>query len=152
MMVELKNGETFNGHLVACDNFMNILMKEVFQTSPVSSYVKKTLSERIWRFISQTGDQFWKLDECYIRGNTIKYIRIADGIIDTLRAEEAEARQRTSNSSTSERGRGARGGQRGRGEWFGTWHDCHISSLSNRRARWWWWWKRSRQRWEVNAC
>ncbi|PAV24277.1 Sm-like ribonucleo [Pyrrhoderma noxium] len=33
MLVELKNGETFNGHLVACDNFMNITLREVYQTS-----------------------------------------------------------------------------------------------------------------------
>lgn len=35
-LVELKNGETFNGHLVACDNFMNLTIKEVYQTSAVS--------------------------------------------------------------------------------------------------------------------
>lgn len=34
-LVELKNGETFNGHLVACDNFMNLTIKEVYQTSAV---------------------------------------------------------------------------------------------------------------------
>ena len=33
-LVELKNGETFNGHLVNCDNFMNITLREVYQTSP----------------------------------------------------------------------------------------------------------------------
>lgn len=33
--MELKNGETFNGHLVACDNFMNVTLKEVYQTSAV---------------------------------------------------------------------------------------------------------------------
>lgn len=34
-LVELKNGETFNGHLVGCDNFMNLTLKEVYQTSAV---------------------------------------------------------------------------------------------------------------------
>lgn len=38
-LVELKNGETFNGHLVGCDNFMNLTLKEVYQTSAVSSTV-----------------------------------------------------------------------------------------------------------------
>lgn len=33
--MELKNGETFNGHLVGCDNFMNLTLKEVYQTSAV---------------------------------------------------------------------------------------------------------------------
>lgn len=51
-LVELKNGETFNGHLVNCDNFMNITLREVYQTSA-------------------EGDKFWKLKECYIRGSTV---------------------------------------------------------------------------------
>lgn len=33
--MELKNGETFNGHLIACDNFMNITLRDVYQTSAV---------------------------------------------------------------------------------------------------------------------
>ena len=28
MLVELKNGETYNGHLVSCDNWMNINLRE----------------------------------------------------------------------------------------------------------------------------
>lgn len=36
MLVELKNGETLNGHLVNCDTWMNLTLKEVVQTSPVS--------------------------------------------------------------------------------------------------------------------
>ena len=53
-LVELKNGETFNGHLVNCDNFMNITLREVYQTNP-------------------DGDRFWKLKECYIRGSTVRH-------------------------------------------------------------------------------
>lgn len=53
-LVELKNGETFNGHLVNCDNFMNITLREVYQTSA-------------------EGDRFWKLKECYIRGSTVSF-------------------------------------------------------------------------------
>ena len=34
-LVELKNGETYNGHLVACDNLMNIHLREVTLTSRV---------------------------------------------------------------------------------------------------------------------
>ena len=52
-LVELKNGETFNGHLVSCDNFMNLILREVFQTSA-------------------DGERFWKMNECYIRGNTVR--------------------------------------------------------------------------------
>ncbi len=34
-LVELKNGETYNGHLVSCDNWMNINLREVICTSKV---------------------------------------------------------------------------------------------------------------------
>lgn len=36
ILVELKNGETFNGHLENCDAFMNLTLTEVYQTSNVS--------------------------------------------------------------------------------------------------------------------
>ncbi len=38
-LVELKNGETYNGHLVSCDNYMNITLREVTLTSKVSGVV-----------------------------------------------------------------------------------------------------------------
>ncbi|XP_021624092.1 sm-like protein LSM4 isoform X2 [Manihot esculenta] len=59
MLVELKNGETYNGHLVNCDTWMNIHLREVICTS-------------------KDGDRFWRMPECYIRGNTIKYLRVPD--------------------------------------------------------------------------
>lgn len=34
-LVELKNGDTYNGHLVNCDTYMNINLKEVICTSKV---------------------------------------------------------------------------------------------------------------------
>ena len=37
MLVELKNGETLNGHLVLCDTWMNLTLREVVQTSPVGA-------------------------------------------------------------------------------------------------------------------
>ena len=61
MLVELKNGETYNGHLVSCDNWMNINLREVICTS-------------------RDGDRFWRMPECYIRGSTIKYLRIPDEV------------------------------------------------------------------------
>jgi U6 snRNA-associated Sm-like protein LSm4 len=53
MLVELKNGETLNGHLVSCDTYMNLTLKEVIQTSP-------------------EGDRFFRLPECYVRGNNVR--------------------------------------------------------------------------------
>ena len=55
MLVELKTGETLNGHLVNCDTYMNITLKEVVQTSP-------------------DGDKFFRLAECYVRGNNVSHI------------------------------------------------------------------------------
>ncbi|SPO40917.1 related to U6 snRNA-associated Sm-like protein LSm4 [Pseudozyma flocculosa] len=78
MLVELKNGSTFNGHLIACDNFMNLTLRQVYETSA-------------------SGEQFWKQPECYIRGSTIKYCRVADSVIDSVKeTEEAARKQRQS--------------------------------------------------------
>ncbi|KAG6018202.1 hypothetical protein E4U41_004010, partial [Claviceps citrina] len=63
MLVELKNGETLNGHLVQCDTWMNLTMREVVQTSP-------------------GGDKFVRLKEAYVKGNNIKYLRVDNDIID----------------------------------------------------------------------
>ena len=52
MLVELKNGETLNGHLVNCDTWMNLTLREVVQTSP-------------------EGERFFRLAEVYVRGNNV---------------------------------------------------------------------------------
>ena len=90
ILIELKNGDTYNGHLVSCNMFMNITMRDVVCTS-------------------RNGDRFWKMPECYIRGNSIKYLRIPDEIIDLVSADEQNARK----FSTAGRG-GGRGGRGGR--------------------------------------
>ncbi|CAD6239091.1 unnamed protein product [Miscanthus lutarioriparius] len=73
MLVELKNGETYNGHLVNCDTWMNIHLREVICTS-------------------KDGDKFWRMPECYIRGNTIKYLRVPDEVIDKVQEETSKSR------------------------------------------------------------
>jgi len=30
--------------------------------------------------LSQDGERFWRMPECYVRGNTIKYLRIPDEV------------------------------------------------------------------------
>lgn len=35
MLIELKNGDTYNGRLVGCNMFMNICLKDVICTSKV---------------------------------------------------------------------------------------------------------------------
>jgi len=54
MLVELKNGETLNGHLVTCDTWMNLTLKEVVQTSPVRSpsRINSELGLSVWKWTS----------------------------------------------------------------------------------------------------
>lgn len=104
MLVELKNGETYNGHLVNCDTWMNIHLREVICTS-------------------KDGDRFWRMPECYIRGNTIKYLRVPDEVIDKVQEETVKRSDRKPTIGGRGRGRGraedgvgrGRGGEGGRG-------------------------------------
>ncbi|XP_014205436.1 U6 snRNA-associated Sm-like protein LSm4 isoform X1 [Copidosoma floridanum] len=97
MLVELKNGETYNGHLVSVDNWMNINLREVICTS-------------------KDGDKFWRMPECYIRGSTIKYLRIPDEVIDMVK-EDVQMKSRVRGEMRGHRGgqsqRGSRGSGRG---------------------------------------
>ncbi|KAF2101539.1 Sm-like ribonucleoprotein [Rhizodiscina lignyota] len=90
MLVELKDGETLNGHLVNCDTWMNLTLKEVVQTMP-------------------DGEHFFRLPEVYVRGNNIKYLRVPDEIVDLVK----EQQQRDQAS------RGGRGGSNQRGDHHG---------------------------------
>jgi len=74
MLVELKNGETYNGHLTSCDNWMNIHLRDVICTS-------------------RDGDRFWRMPEVYVRGSTIKYLRIPDEVLDMVKEEVKETRR-----------------------------------------------------------
>ena len=35
-------------------------------------------------YTKQDADRFWRIPECYVRGNTIKYLRIPDEVIDLV--------------------------------------------------------------------
>jgi U6 snRNA-associated Sm-like protein LSm4 len=95
-------GETFNGLLVNCDSWMNINLKEVICTAP-------------------DGAKFWKIPEIHIRGNTIKYLRIPDAIIDKVKEEQARQKENYKKESGGSHrrdhrdGGGRRGGRGGRG-------------------------------------
>ena len=86
-LIELKSGDTFNGILVSVDNWMNMCLKDCIKTS-------------------KAGDKFWKCNSIYIRGNQIKYIRLAEEVIDDPALEKHSSNFKTSSS----RGRGGRGG------------------------------------------
>ncbi|KAM3423736.1 U6 snRNA-associated Sm-like protein LSm4 [Cercospora zeina] len=98
MLVELKTGETLNGHLVSCDTYMNITLKEVVQTSP-------------------EGDKFFRLPECYVRGNNIKYLRVPDEVVELVKDQQANHQQQQQQQHQQQQGqRGGRGGANGVGE------------------------------------
>ncbi|KAJ9512677.1 hypothetical protein QJQ45_018836 [Haematococcus lacustris] len=61
VLIELKTGDTYNGHLVLCDTWMNVHLREVIYTS-------------------KNADQFWRMPEVFLRGNTIKYIGVPDEV------------------------------------------------------------------------
>ncbi|KAJ8128784.1 hypothetical protein O1611_g4849 [Lasiodiplodia mahajangana] len=100
MLVELKNGETLNGHLVQCDTWMNLTLKEVVQTSP-------------------EADKFVRLPEVYVKGNNIKYLRVPDEIIDLVKDQQHSQgggfRGGRGGHGTQRGDHGGRGGDRGRG-------------------------------------
>eukprot|EP00906_Rhabdomonas_costata_P005861 RCo008696 len=85
ILVELKNGETMNGQLVNCDSWMNMNLRDIICTS-------------------RDGDRFWKIREVYIRGNTIKYLRVPEEVIDKVKDETSKQRQQSKPT------RGGRGG------------------------------------------
>ena len=100
-LVELKNGETYNGHLVNCDNWMNIHLRDVICTSRVRNRIRaggNPWEERrrgimcayisllaISHLIAQDGDRFWRMPECFIRGSVVKYLRIPDEVCEHLK-------------------------------------------------------------------
>ncbi|KAL2206569.1 Sm-like ribonucleoprotein [Sarocladium strictum] len=107
MLVELKNGETLNGHLITCDTWMNLTLKEVVQTSP-------------------DGDKFVRLPEVYVKGNNIKYLTVPEEIIDVVTENQknnqgnfrggrggGQSRGDHGGRGGGDRGRGGRGGGRG---------------------------------------
>jgi U6 snRNA-associated Sm-like protein LSm4 len=108
-LIELKSGETYNGHLVLCDTWMNIHLREVICTSKVRHGLAAYAAVGFWldsyanawcppqfgirclaplhvvlltvpRTPAQDGDKFWRMPEVYVRGNTIKYLRVPDEV------------------------------------------------------------------------
>lgn len=119
MLVELKSGETLNGHLVNCDTWMNLTLKEVIQTSP-------------------DGETFMKIPEYYVRGNLIKYLRVPDELIDQIKEQNQQYRNENRNygnrnynnqGGNFRGGRGGgRGGRGGRGDRGGHRHNASTGN------------------------
>lgn len=100
VLVELKNGETLNGQLLNCDQWMNLTLRDVVQ-------------------LGVDGDSFFKVAETYVRGAHIKYLRLPDNVMDQARDAnlQHQERRRQERRGNERGGRGGRGGQRdgGRG-------------------------------------
>ncbi|KAI8905022.1 U6 snRNA-associated Sm-like protein, partial [Gorgonomyces haynaldii] len=95
IVVELKNATTYNGHLVSCDSWMNIVLSQVIMT------------------VVSDKPRFYKIDEIYIKGNHIKHLRIPDHVVDLVRKDQGRTReqrkpQQQRRGGKSQRGRGQR--------------------------------------------
>ena len=82
IQVELKNGETFNGVLTNCDSWMNLTLSQVICTS-------------------QDGLIFKKVQQIYLRGNNIKYVRVGEQCVDRV-VEDNKRKQKIHNSNHSQ--------------------------------------------------
>ncbi|KAK9379161.1 uncharacterized protein V2V93DRAFT_374160 [Kockiozyma suomiensis] len=96
MLVELKSGETLNGHLINCDAWMNLTLKEVVQTN-------------------SDGTRFFRLPECYVRGNNIKYLRVPDDVLEIAREKNQQQREESRQNRNGGPNHGGRGGYNNRG-------------------------------------
>ncbi|KAK7202600.1 hypothetical protein BZA70DRAFT_98291 [Myxozyma melibiosi] len=94
MLVELKSGETLNGHLVNCDAWMNLTLEEVVQTNA-------------------DGTRFFRLPECYVRGNNIKCLRVPDEVLELAREKNQQQREESRQNRNSNQNYGNRGGNGG---------------------------------------
>lgn len=92
ILVELKSGETLNGHLVACDTWMNLTIREVVRTSLVG-----------------TGNEiFEKIPEIYVKGSFIKYLQVDEQFVDQIKETQQQYRmdnnrQRYNNNNNNNR-------------------------------------------------
>ena len=85
ILVELKSGEAYSGVLAECDGWMNIRLRDAVLTS-------------------KDGDRFWRVPDCYIRGNTVKFIRVPEEVVDVAsRAENIPAMETQRSFVTQQR-------------------------------------------------
>ncbi|KAI6184995.1 U6 snRNA-associated Sm-like protein LSm4 [Aphelenchoides bicaudatus] len=94
MLIELKNGETYNGVLISCDSWMNVHLRDAICTS-------------------KDGDRFTKIPEVYVRGATIKYLRIPEEVVELVKDEVKEVRRQQRDNKQFKRTFNNRGGGRG---------------------------------------
>ncbi|MES1921227.1 RNA processing protein [Bonamia ostreae] len=86
-MIELKNGNTYNGRLTKIDHFMNVVLGTAICTF-------------------KGGSEFLQLKECYIRGNSIRSIQIESSLLEKAAAISGRKRMRRFRGRGRGRGRG----------------------------------------------
>lgn len=84
VLVEVKSGETYNGVLERADYYMNLHLKDVICTSA-------------------DGQTFQRMTDCYVRGNSLKYLRFP------TTTYEAAVRRGDTKPHSRGRSRGRRG-------------------------------------------
>ena len=77
MQIELKSGETYNGELVEVDAYMNIKLKNVI-------------------FTSRNGQIFKKMNECYVRGSGVKFMKLSDQVLEEAKKKMIEQAKKAS--------------------------------------------------------
>uniref|UniRef100_UPI0003B7E0B6 U6 snRNA-associated Sm-like protein Lsm4 n=1 Tax=Saccharomyces cerevisiae (strain ATCC 204508 / S288c) TaxID=559292 RepID=UPI0003B7E0B6 len=78
MQIELKNGEIIQGILTNVDNWMNLTLSNVTEYSEESAINSEDNAE---------SSKAVKLNEIYIRGTFIKFIKLQDNIIDKVKQQ-----------------------------------------------------------------
>lgn len=86
ILVELINGQTYNGHLISSDEYMNLQLRQVICTS-------------------RDGDNFWSSSESFITGNSVKFLIIPG---EVTKVDENLTSNEGFSLATRERGRGGR--------------------------------------------
>ena len=72
--IELKTGECYNGYVQQADYFMNFKLKDVTITSPDAS-------------------SFYHVDQCFVRGNTVKYVRVCEDAVNKAAAQKSSVKR-----------------------------------------------------------
>ncbi|PHH75599.1 hypothetical protein CDD80_2241 [Ophiocordyceps camponoti-rufipedis] len=80
--IELKNGDTLRGHLVACDTWMNLTLKDV--TMGISVRFPAAPNSQLLTLFTQENGKYLKLKESYVKGNNIKFLRVSDEVIEQV--------------------------------------------------------------------
>jgi small nuclear ribonucleoprotein (snRNP)-like protein len=89
-MVELKSGDSYNGTLFAIDHLMNLHLKEVTWTSADGQKFWKAclaLRRLLLSSPSPPSPPPRQLNECFIRGNCIKYFRVPEDTVEKVKEE-----------------------------------------------------------------